>query len=333
LDGGSPQTYTWNGSVTSGAVSTVTLPAQTVTSGSHTFTATVTNPNGTTDLNTYYDNASKTFSVTAAAGAALPLVQDFVSVVFPPVNWVRNNPDNGPTWTRVTAGNLTTGSAKIDFYNSASGQIDELITPGYDFAGSITTAALDFDVAYSQYAANYNDRIQFQLSTDCGQTWTDVWNYAGAALAFGNPPFSNGAWTPTLSTQWHHQTVSLNSYVGNPNVFLKIKATSNYGNNGYIDNINVSVTTGVKENTLSSHVNVYPVPSNGVVTLDVNFESAQNLKVAVYNLIGEVINQFEIAKTIGGLFPIDLSKVADGAYTMKISTDTETIVKSINIVK
>ncbi|MEO5570729.1 MAG: T9SS type A sorting domain-containing protein [Bacteroidia bacterium] len=332
LDAGLAQTYNWSGSVAPGATAIATLTPQTVSAGSHSLTATVSSPNNMPDVNTHYDNTSRTFSVTASTGTPLPLIQDFVATTFPPTNWLRINPDNGATWTRVTAGNVTTGSAKIDFYSSALGQIDELMTPGYDFSGSIVTASLDFDVAYCQYS-NENDRIQVQLSTDCGVTWTDVWNKSGSQLAFGNPPVGTSAWTPISAAQWHHQTVSLNSYVGNPNIFIKYKATSAFGNNGYIDNINVSVTTGIKENTLSEHVNVYPVPSNGIVNVDVKFETAQNLKVTVYNLIGEVVNEFEIAKTVGGLFPFDLSKVAGGSYTVKISTDTETIVKSINIVK
>jgi hypothetical protein len=332
LDGGATQNYLWNGSVAPGATAIATLTAQTVSAGSHSLAATVTLPNNATDVNTFYDNATKAFSAASTIGLPLPLVQDFVSTTFPPANWIKNNPDNAATWTRVTAGNVTAGSAKIDFYNSANTQVDELITPSYDFGGNVTSATLDFDVAYCQYGSE-NDRIQFQMSTDCGLTWVDVWNKSGSALAFGNPPYSAGSWTPSSSSQWHHQSVPLNTYVGNSNVFMKIKATSNYGNNGYIDNINVSVTTAVKENTLSKYINVYPVPSSGVVNLDVNFESAQSLQVVVYNLIGEIVNQFEISKTVGGIFPIDLSKAANGAYTVKISTDTETIVKSINIVK
>ena len=331
LDGGATQNYLWSGSVAAGATATATLSPQTLSAGSHTLTASVTLPNNVADVNTYYDNATKTFSAASTIGSPLPLVQDFVSATFPPANWVRNNPDNAATWTRVATGNVTSGSAKIDFYNSPNTQIDELITPSYDFGGNVTSATLDFDVAYCQYSTE-NDRIQFQMSTDCGVTWADVWNKAGSQLAFGNVA-STTAWTPTTASQWHHQTVALNTYVGNPNVFMKIKATSNYGNNGYIDNINVSVTTGVKENNLSKHISVYPVPSNGIINLDAKFETAQNLKVEVYNVIGEVVNQFEISKTVGGIFPIDLSKVADGSYTVKVSTDTETIVKSINIVK
>ncbi|MEP7169143.1 MAG: T9SS type A sorting domain-containing protein, partial [Bacteroidota bacterium] len=333
LDGGPITPISWSGSLATGATGTVNIPTLNVTAGAHSFVATCVDPNSGTDVNTLYDSFTITFNVSSNIGLPLPLVQDFVTVTFPPVGWTKINADNGPTWTRVTTGLPTnSGSAKIDFYNSPSTQIDELWTASYDFSQSgIGTVQLDFDVAYRQYSAAYSDRIEVNVSTDCGQTWATIFNKAGSALST-LAGYQTSAFTPT-ATQWRHESASMTQFVGSPSVFVRFKATSAYGNNGYVDNINVSVITSIKENNLSRHVNVYPIPSTGIVNLDVNFETGQNLKVAVYNLIGEVITQFEIAKTVGGLFPIDLSKVADGAYTVKISTDAETTVKQINIVK
>ena len=332
LDGGTITPVSWSGSLATGASGTVNLPTLNVSAGAHTLVVTCVSPNGSTDVNTTYDSNTKTFNVSAGVGLPLPIVQDFVAVTFPPTGWTRINNDNGPTWTRVATGLNTTGSAKIDFYNSPSGQVDELWTASYDFSQSgIGTVQLDFDVAYRQYAAQYSDRIEVNVSTDCGQTWTTIYNKAGSQLSTV-AGYQTSAFTPTAS-QWRHETASMTQFVGSPNVFVRFKATSNYGNNGYVDNINVAVTTGIKESNLSKHVTLYPVPSNGIVNLDVNFESAQSFKVEIFNLVGEVVNQFEISKSVGGIFPIDLSKVANGAYTVKITTETESVVKSINIVK
>lgn len=66
LDGGTNSNYNWNGSLASGAVTTVTLPSITVsTSGSHNFNATVTAPNGFIDSNTTNNSASANFYVIA----------------------------------------------------------------------------------------------------------------------------------------------------------------------------------------------------------------------------------------------------------------------------
>jgi hypothetical protein len=331
LDGGTIMPMPWSGSLATGVTATINLPTLNVASGAHTLVVTCVDPNSATDVNTMYDSYTKIFNVSAGVGLPLPLVQDFVAVTFPPTGWTRINNDNGPTWTRVTTGLNTTGSAKIDFFTSPNGQIDELWTPSYDFSqAGIVASQLDFDVAYRQYSSE-NDRIEVNVSTNCGQTWTTIYNKAGSTLSTV-PGGQTTAFTPTAS-QWRHESVSMSQFIGNSSVFVRFKATSNYGNNGYVDNINVSVTTGIKENNLSQHINIYPVPSNGIVNLDVNFESAQSFKVEVFNLVGEVVNQFEISKSVGGIFPIDLSKAANGAYTVRISTAIETVVKSINIVK
>ncbi|MFI5218002.1 MAG: T9SS type A sorting domain-containing protein [Bacteroidia bacterium] len=333
VDGGTVNTVPWSGSLASGLTATVNIPTINSSVGTHNISVTAVNPNATTDLNTYYDNSTRTFNAVANTGLPLPLVQDFVSAIFPPSGWTRVNPDNGYTWTRVGTGyNGANGSTKIDFYNSGAGQIDELWTPGYDFGGGIATAQLSFDVAYCQYSSE-QDRIQVQVSIDCGQTWTDVWNYAGAGLAFGNAPYSAGAWTPTVATQWHHQIVSLNSYINNPNVFLRFKATSAFGNNGYIDNINVAVNVGINEPSLQQHVSLYPNPSEGKAYLDVAFDHSQDLKVEIYNVVGEKVNSFDFVNTVGGILPLDLSALANGSYVVKISTGGETLMKPLQITK
>lgn len=333
LDGGAVTPVTWNGSVASGATGVFTFPPLTMSTGSHTIVVTAVNPNGTPDLNTYWDNATKTFNVASSSSTALPLIQDFVSALFPPANWTRVNNDNGPTWTRVVQGNVSVGSAKMNFLQSPDGEIDELWTPACDFAaGGITTAQLDFDVAYKQYV-NENDRIQIEVTSDCGLTWTNIWDYSGAALAFGNAPFSGGAFTPTLASEWHHQTVSMNSFIGNPSVATRFIATSNSGNNAYIDNINITFTTGIHEATLYKNIKMYPNPTDGKIYLDINFEQANDLKVEIFNTLGEKVNGFEFSNALGGIYPMDLTALANGSYIVKISTGDEMLVKPLQITK
>ena len=332
LDGGTITPATWNGSLTSGNTATYNIPNLNVSLGAHNLNVTISNPNGSNDLNVYYDNAAKAFSAVSNTGATLPLIQDFVSVIFPPANWTRVNPDNAATWTRVTAGFNTTGSTKMDFYNSPAAQTDELWTPGYDFSGFIATAQLDFDIAYWQYGAGYDDKIEAQVSTDCGLTWSTIYNKQGAVRSTV-AGYQTTVYTPTATSQWRHETVSMNSFIGQQNVFVRFRATSDYGNNCYIDNINITFAVGVNETTLSQHVTLYPNPTEGKIYLDINFDKAKDLKVEIFNLVGEKVNGFEFNNTIGGIYPVDLSKMANGSYVVKISTGDEMMVKPLQIAR
>lgn len=330
LNGGTPNISSWSGSLAPGATTIVSLPSIALTVGSNTLAVNILDPNGTTDFNTYYDNASRTFSVVPPTGAAIPLVQDFTALVFPPAGWFVDNPDNGITWIRSNAGFQNVGSARIGFYNISSGNIDDMWLEAQDFTGQ-TAINLDFDVAYAQYSASYNDRIQVQVSTDCGANWATVWNKAGSALA--TVPPQTGAFTPNSPAQWRHETVSLNNFIGQPLVFIRFRAISAYGNNAYIDNINVATPTSVNTSDLSQSISLYPTLSSGSFNLKVNFEKSSELRVEVFNLTGQEVASFNEGKVISNIFHYDLNNLAEGLYTVRIIAGAGTTVRQLQIIK
>lgn len=63
IDGGTDQIYNWTGNLAPGSNTTVTLPSMTAANGTHTFNATTSLPNGTTDTGITNDAASSTFTV------------------------------------------------------------------------------------------------------------------------------------------------------------------------------------------------------------------------------------------------------------------------------
>jgi len=329
---GNTNTLPWTGSLAAGASTNVTIPNLNLTSGNHVMNVTVANPNGATDYNTYYDSKSTTFNTYSAAGAVLPLVQAFTSATFPPTNWYISNADAGFTWTRSTAGLNGAGSAKIDFYNSPVNQIDILGANNYDFSPNGTTSAqIDFDVAYCQYSTE-NDRLQVEYSLDCGTTWTSVYNESGTVLASGNP-VSTAAWTPTTASQWHHKTGSLNGAVGNASVFVRFKATSAFGNNCYVDNINVStnMTTSIAPISSDRNISLYPNPSQGDVNLTLNLDNAQDVSVVVTNTLGAIVYSLDLKNVSNGTYPLNLVGQSKGNYMVMVKTKDNVITKRISI--
>ncbi|MDG1261076.1 MAG: M12 family metallo-peptidase [Flavobacteriales bacterium] len=77
VDGASPQTLNWTGSLASGQSTTITLPSMMAASGAHTFNATVDNPNGVTDEGAINNSSSTNFStVTGATVVTLSILTD-----------------------------------------------------------------------------------------------------------------------------------------------------------------------------------------------------------------------------------------------------------------
>ena len=101
------------------------------------------------------------------------------------------------------------------------------------------SANLTFDFAYVLYSATYSDDLRIDISTDCGLTYSQLFFKNGATLSAGQS--STGSWEPSSAGDWQNETIDLNNYLGN-NITLRFVNITGYGNNLYIDNINVNVS-------------------------------------------------------------------------------------------
>jgi len=77
VDGGTPTTINWTGTLTTGQSATITLPTLSIAGGAHTFNASVSNPNGVADNNTSNDaNSSPFTTVTGGTSVTLSILTD-----------------------------------------------------------------------------------------------------------------------------------------------------------------------------------------------------------------------------------------------------------------
>lgn len=239
LNGGPPVTVNINPNLLSGANQMVSFPAISVATGAYTFRFFTSNVNGGgTDQVPSNDTLSASLSVPNPV--ALPISEGFEEGVFPPVGWSIINPDNNNTWQMVTVGNNSAHSIFIDNYdNSSAGQIDEIRTPKI-ILPSADPVVISFDLAYKNYPdPDYNDSLNVLVSNDCGATFTSFFNKAGAALATAGSS-SNGYFSPA-SGDWKTQKITVDgSILTSGNIIIAFRNTSDYGNNMFIDNINIT---------------------------------------------------------------------------------------------
>lgn len=332
IDSNTPATQAWTGSLAAGATQTVALPSVTATAGGHIFKAWTTNPNGSPDINNVNDQQQKSFAIIGTAATA-PLIEGYVSTTFPPAGWFIDNQDNdAPTWTRKTGaggfGNSTT-CAKMDFYNSPSGSMDDFYAQNVDMTTS-SSGVLTFSVAYCQYSAE-NDALDVEVSTNCGQTWNNVYSKAGSTLS--TKAAQTAAFTPTAA-QWRSETVSLGSYTSATSLMIRFRATSDFGNNLYIDDVNIG-TVGIEENADENGISVYPNPSSDVANVNINLATAQNVRVSIYNTLGEVVSSEDGGNMSAGshLFRMNTSNLNSGVYFVNIQLGDKLVTKKITVTK
>jgi len=201
--------------------------------GTYTISLTATNTNGS-------NNHTKNNYITISATQTLPLVEGF-SGAFVPANWSNNDLANdGFTWLKNTSvGGYGTSNECAwfeNYTNNSAGSYDELWTPIYN-ASSSSSLSLSFDVAYARYNGTYSDTMAVLVSTDCGTTFTQVWMQGGSTLA--TAPDNTNSFTPS-SSQWKTINVNLNAYAGQSSLVVVFRNIGRWGNNLYLDNINLS---------------------------------------------------------------------------------------------
>jgi PKD repeat protein len=241
-------TYSWSFPGGTPATSTAVNPTVTYsTAGTYNASLSVT---ATSNGATYSKSKTNYITVNANTTVSLPITEGFVSTTFPPTGWTIVNVGATGTWTRSnsvgrapTAGN----SLRFDNFNIQSGN-DEIRLPKADIT-AYSSAQLVFDVAYAPYDATNFDGLQVLVSTDCGGTFTSVYSKSGTTLATANATTS--AFTPTTA-QWRSETVDLTPYVGNSSVWIAFRDLSGYGNNIYVDNINVTGISGAPATPVAS---------------------------------------------------------------------------------
>jgi hypothetical protein len=315
IDNNTPQTYSWTGLLSSFSSTTITLPSIPATgAGSHSLTLTVVNPNGGVTDNNLLNNSKTAYFGIPGSAVAANVAEDFTTTTFPPANWMRVDQNgNNIGWSRSTASTVGTGSAKIDFYSSMTGHIDNLYVYPVDMS-SASAANMTFDVAHRQYSADYVDQLNVQVSTDCGATWNTEWSKSGTALATVTG-FLTSAFTPT-ATQWRAEQVNLNQYAGSNNVLIRFNAVSGYGNNAYVDNVNVTLITGIDEFT-NGEAALYPNPSTGQVSIR-TVADPTNYQIMFTDASGRNLDvRYSIQSNV---ITTDLSALNNGVYFVTLQT-------------
>lgn len=329
FDSNAPSVYNWTGTLAPDGDVVVALPTMTPGTGNHTLHVSTSNPNAGVDQDTHNDAEQRSTTI-YTSNVTTPVAADFVAIPFPPTGFAIENVDGDSyTWARSPYGHNGAGSAKMNFYSAVGGTVDNLYAPKFDFSNAIAGAQLTFEVAHAQYSASYNDRIQVNVSTNCGASWTTVYDKQGAALA--TAPITTSAYNPS-ATQWRLETVSLDQFIGASELLVRFKGISAYGNNAYIDNINITDgTVSVPVTLFNTGFELYPNPAKNEAYLNTNLTKASDLKVTLLNSIGAVVKTFTFESVTNQSLKLDLSGIAQGTYIVNVTSGTDVFNTRLNI--
>lgn len=291
--------------------------------GLNTFQFEILTINETSDTNATNNIVAAQIIRIAPESEDVPIVNGFQTSAFPSLNFTVENPDNDVTWVRTTsAGGFgqSSSSAWLNFYDyDAAGSRDYLEFPFFQLNNDSQDVSLQFDVAYAPYSQFNNDSLAVQISSDCGQTWSQLYLKGNLQLATNNGNYTQSNFVPT-SAQWRRDSISLNSFRGQSDLLIRFEARNGYGNNLYLDNINVSyyipdTTGGIGlDEAFYGGISVYPNPADKEVVI----QSLNNrfTSLMVHNQLGQLVRTEQFSPSIE--FKMDMVELNQGVYTISV---------------
>lgn len=245
--GGLATTYEWTFPGGNPATSNIQNPVVAYSGeGIYDVSLTVTNDFGTNSI------TQEGYVEVSTNGTDVFYSEDFESGTLEGNGFSIDNPDNGITWGLNTVGGSVVGNkaAGINLFNyDDPGQRDGLITPSIDLSNHYNVQ-LDFQHAHRRYSADYSDSLIVYVSTDGGTTFP---NRVLEVSETGQGTFATGTilaenFIPANGSDWCFGgdlgsacfTIDLSEFDGESDVRIKFETYNDYGNNIYVDNIELS---------------------------------------------------------------------------------------------
>ncbi len=270
--------------------------------GSYDVTLKVTGPNGTstTVLNDYVTIQPKT--------SGLPKDNYFADWWYQN-NWqqqgwkfVYDNPENQFVRFPISYENNASMRLTRDPFNikSSVGNLFSLVSPSFNLT-EMANPYFEFYYAFAQATlpanvggGNTQDELRVFTSTDCGKTWQNRATIASSSIStIGTGTAAVLANTvdfiPADKSKWKLVRINGNAVPKTENVLFKVEFKYAGGNNFYIDNVRVGLTTGLSQDVLAESLKftAQPNPFNASTQLSYELKSRESVLVKVYDITGK----------------------------------------------
>lgn len=345
INGGTPVTQTVSAALNGGSATTVTFNATTLSAGVNIITYEVSTANN----NSLYDltagnntSSSDPVIVVNATPFGTYWYEDFEShavldddfqnahTINPDGNGfgvMNQNFHSSVTWATGGYGN-SANSLFFDFYNTGSGGDMSVMWEKLDLS-TTTGNSIAFDLAYAQYTSE-NDRLDIEVSTDCGATWNSVYSKSGSTLSTRTATTS--FYIPN-SGDWRTDVVDISSYDGTAELMIRFTGTSNYGNNLYVDNIQFRNNTYVSldENNLAGGFKFYPNPAEDQLQLEFDLNEQTEVSLRILDITGREVYTMAQESMENGFHNkvISLNVFPAGSYFVEVNMNGQVSVEKL----
>lgn len=211
-------------------------------------------------------------------------------------------------------------------YNSDNAANDWFFTPAL-FLRAGTSYQLVFK--YTTFDSDYPEKLEVKYgttNTPAGQT-TTIWSNNNITAGGGSTGYQTTGTGGAAAVMAITPTTTGNYYIG----FHAFTDKDQYVL--AVDDISVTAKaiTGTSS-ALQQAINLYPNPTQGNLQVEVRGANAKNgLQVEVTNMLGQRVHTETVRDN--ATKTIDLSKLANGMYTVKVRNGAEYMVRTISVQK
>lgn len=222
-----------------------------------------------------------------------PILQDFETALSP---FYRINPDYYLTWQITDApvtGDPDNRAIYMNYYDYDLniGTRDLLVSPIINLNES-PEAFLSFRVAYAPYQSDSPEGLEVYVTTSCSESIEDaqlIFRKTGKDLA--TAPSMNQRFVPVGNESWRTEQIDLSQFSGEQNLQIIFAGVNDYGNNLYLDNIEI-----LTEPRKQLDVALQSIRSPSVVSCNTNPVPAVNIR----NAGREEVNSLELLYSFNG---------------------------------
>jgi hypothetical protein len=217
--------------------------------------------------------------------------ESFDGATFVPTGWTNFVVSGSPVWSRVTAGVYPTqaphsgaGEAMFNSYNVSSGT-RALITPPYSLVNNTSGAAVSFWMYRDNGYNTTGDVVNVYYNTSANLTGATLLGTVNRAIGLAPTVSSNG---------WYQNIYSIPNTVTGSAVYFILAATSQWGNNIYIDDVSWTSYPPTCSGT----------PNTPAISVATPSGCPNGLNISATGLTSDagITNQWQISPTSGGTY-------------------------------
>ncbi len=266
--------------------------------------------------------------VLADPGQALPYKEGFETLTLFPDNqsFIVEDENADDAW-ELTTGVACFGNtcAWLNNYGNIDGTSDAFISGPIDLSGvdAADPIVFDFVYAYKRRFSTNIEELRFYISKDCGETWALRKLIKGDELG---PEQLSSPYEPVSTAEWIQVNVTnINSPYYVSNFMFKFEFTNDFGNNIYIDNINLypESMTGLGHLDVNKEIAIYPNPTTDGFQIIIDVQNDSDYEITLIDNLGQSVRALYSADLSAGTNKLDfsLSGLPVGSYIIRIKSD------------